>query len=674
MLKNKINILYFIFFIFTYAYLSNPYINKIELNYKFHSLDGVNIDHAYYLYWRYNYFYGLKPFKDFWYPYGGYFYFNAYVFPWIFIEYIFKVFLLSTIIYSIFNILNKSRINFFYFIIFWLGCVYIFKLHNFANYRYYIPLACILYSYICLIKNSYLNNFFLSILLSTLFFLEANLLGAILPSILFLVICFYLKKDLRVINFFFTVILSIFFIILYLFYLYKDHALPNFINFHLDLKHLLLYSALDYNFLSWFKYFNHDNLLIFSLIFIITSAFFFLNSKVQQVNKTGLLIFSLFLLIISLSFKQLFRPHMAWELLIICFFSVFIIVLNFNNLINIKKLKIFLFFLALLFTLDLIKSFEKRLLKHVNIFNDAFEKYILRNDPLVKKNFSDKNFIINNNNSAVQNSSDDKNIIKDLFDPKFFFINEINGQTLIDEFHKQIPDLNTNDFFLLGDEIYFYPLFKLKPYRSVTFYNTSLIKDQINLINEIKSRSPKYVFFNPVLFKKEISARFSDGVPSTIRNPILYKYISQNYKFYKTIFGMDILILSKFDNKNLFYWDKILGKDLNLGFIPAASSEIINNNTDCDIQNDKCSYFLTINISKPLNNKKYMLSIKNNNSFTEYKIFFNQIQKKNTYVIHLNNLWFWKENSKPNEYTIEIASKMDKFSINYFNNENPRLY
>lgn len=160
MIKNRINIITFSFIIILYAYLSNPLINKIELSNIFNCLDACPIDHVYNYLWRYNFFYGLKPFKDFWYPYGGYFYFNSYVFPWVYIEYFFKIFLFSIIIYSIFYILKKSILNLIYFLIFWIICIYIFKLHNFANYRYYIPLACVLYSYVCLIQNNFLSNFF----------------------------------------------------------------------------------------------------------------------------------------------------------------------------------------------------------------------------------------------------------------------------------------------------------------------------------------------------------------------------------------------------------------------------------------------------------------------------------------------------------------------------------
>ena len=692
MLKNKINIFLFYFIIILYAYVSNPYINKIQLGSNFSSINGVAIDSAYYYYWRYNFFNGLSPFKDFWYPYGGFFYFNSYVFPWVFIEYIFKIFLLIVIIYSIFNIFDKSKINFLYFLIFWIACIYIFKLHNFANYRYYIPLACVLYSYVSLIKNKYINNFFLSILLSTLFFLEPNLFGITLPPIIFLIIYFYMKKKLNILNFFFTSFFTFFFIILYLFYLYKNQSLVFFINFYLDLKYILLYSTFNYNFLSWFNDYNHDNLLIFSLIFIFTSAFYFLNSNVQKLNQIGSLIFSLFLMIIFLCSKQLFRPHMAWEILILCFFSIFVIILNVNNSVNIKKLFFFLNFIVLFIAIDLYKPIENRLLKHLNILNNFSIKFTSNSNLQSEKNFLDENFItINNseinkkNNSAahmrpeksLQNSEslNNKNDILKLFNPNYLVVNGINGQTIVDKFYEEIPNLKVSDFFLLTDEIYLYPLFKLKPYRHATFYNTSVIKDQIELINEIRFRNPKYVFFNSDLFKKEISPAFSsDGVPSTIRNPLLYKYISQNYKFYKKILWLDILILTEFENENLSYWDDILGKNLNLGFIPLSAKSIDNKNSVCKIINNKCSYFLNIKVSTPINNNQYIVLIKNNNSLKEYKVFFTQLEKKNTYVIHLNNLWFWKIDSTPNDYTIKIKSNLDKFYINSLNYNDYRLY
>jgi hypothetical protein len=375
MIKNRINVIFFSFIIILYAYLSNPLINKIELSNFFNCTDGCAIDHVYYYLWRYNFFYGLKPFKDFWYPYGGFFYFNSYVFPWVFIEYFFKIFLFGTIIYSIFHILNKSRFNFIYFIIFWILCIYIFKLHNFTNYRYYIPLACVLYSYICLIKNNFFNNFLLSILLSTLFFLEPNLFLIALPSIFFLIIYFYLKYNISTLKISFTFVFTFLFIISYIFFLYKDQSIINFINFYLDLDYIFIYAALKYNLLLWFKQFSHDNLLIFTLIFIFTSALFFLNSNIQQLNRTGSLVFSLFILIVLLCSKQLMRPHMAWEILIINFFSIFIIVLNINNFVSLKKLRIFFSLLIFLILIDLIKPFEERLLKHIKIVNNIFEFY-----------------------------------------------------------------------------------------------------------------------------------------------------------------------------------------------------------------------------------------------------------------------------------------------------------
>ena len=686
MIKNRINIIIFSFIIILYAYLSNPLINKIELSNIFNCLDGCPIDHVYYYLWRYNFFYGLKPFKDFWYPYGGYFYFNSYVFPWVFIEYFFKIFLFSIIIYSIFYILKKSILNFIYFLIFWIICIYIFKLHNFANYRYYIPLACVLYSYVCLIQNNFLSNFFLSILLSVLFFLELNLFLILLPSILFLIIYFYFTNNLPLQKIFFTVALTSLFIILYLFYLYKDHSIINFINFYLDLDYIFIYAALEYNFLLWFKQFSHDNLLILTLIFIFTSALFFLNYSIKQLHRIGSLIFSLFILIFFLCSKQLIRPHMAWEILIINFFSIFIIVFNINNLICVKKVRIFLFFLILFAVIDLIKPFEERLLKHVKIVNNVFEFYN-SNKSYQKDNFLDyKNFITVNEDKDSNKSSNQiniknfENIVANntnlkLFNPKYLTINGINGEILVNEFYAQIPDFSKNDFYLLGDEIYLYPIFKLKPYKHLTFYNTSVIKDQIELINEIKSRSPKYVIFNKNLYLKEtLKASATNGVSSIITNPTIYQYISQNYKFYKTIFSYDILISEKYEHDNLLYWDNIHKKNLDLKFIPSLANYIPDNNSICINKNNRCSYFLNINILKPEQNKKYKILIKNNKSSKEYSVFFNQITKKNMYTIHLNNLWFWKLDSEPDDYTIKIESNLDKFYINSSNYNNFRLY
>ena len=377
---------------------------------------------------------------------------------------------------------------------------------------------------------------------------------------------------------------------------------------------------------------------------------------------------------------------MAWEILIINFFSIFIIVFNINNLISVKKLRFFLIFLILFAVTDLIKPFEERLLKHVKIVNNVFVFYN-SNKSYQKDNFLDyKNFITVNEDKDSIKSSNQINIKKfenivanntnlKLFNPKYLTINGINGEILVNEFYAQIPDFNKNDFYLLGDEIYLYPIFKLKPYKHLTFYNTSVIKDQIELINEIKSRSPKYVIFNKNLYKKEtLKASATNRVSSIITNPTIHQYISQNYKFYKTIFFYDILISEKYEHDNLLYWDNIHKKNLDLKFIPSLANHIPDNNSICINKNNRCSYFLNINISKPEQNKKYKILIKNNKSSKEYSVFFNQITKKNMYTIHLNNLWFWKLDSEPDDYTIKIESNLDKFYINSSNYNNFRLY
>jgi hypothetical protein len=77
------------------------------------------------------------------------------------------------------------------------------------------------------------------------------------------------------------------------------------------------------------------------------------------------------------------------------------------------------------------------------------------------------------------------------------------------------------------------------------------------------------------------------------------------------------------------YWDNIHKKNLDLKFIPSLANHIPDNNSICINKNNRCSYFLNINISKPEQNKKYKILIKNNKSSKEYSVFFNQITKKN---------------------------------------------
>lgn len=189
-------------------------------------------------------------------------------------------------------------------------------------------------------------------------------------------------------------------------------------------------------------------------------------------------------------------------------------------------------------------------------------------------------------------------------------------------------DLIRNDFFVLGDRPDFYRALSNSPYWIMSSYNMSPIREQNKVLREIKLRNPTYLIVD-----KRPQALVFDGIQSAVRLYPVYQYLIPRYSLFAEYSTFDILKRTE-SIPNLNYWTNLLGKEINLGFLPAAATQPLDN---CGKNShEKCGRF--VEISPELEgNFRIQASCPNDQ-------FFVVLAKKKSEVpnwISLDRLWFW---------------------------------
>lgn len=151
----------------------------------------------------------------------------------------------------------------------------------------------------------------------------------------------------------------------------------------------------------------------------------------------------------------------------------------------------------------------------------------------------------------------------------------ISGKYLQNEVNKMLGMQGAKQFwdaksiYVLGDNSFWYILKPqaIPPY--VSFYNMAPKKSQIQIITWLDTHKPEIVLWEPAKNK-------FDGVPNTVRCPLIFDYIVRNYFLNETPGTDRIRILKRknssgvSNNTEINSWVKNLGNQVEYGFIPTV--------------------------------------------------------------------------------------------------------
>jgi hypothetical protein len=189
-------------------------------------------------------------------------------------------------------------------------------------------------------------------------------------------------------------------------------------------------------------------------------------------------------------------------------------------------------------------------------------------------------------------------------------------------------------FYTLPDNPILYLIADNKPPYHINGFNLSPIFEQYKIINNLKKNQVQFIIIEP-------NKNYIDGFSYTVRLPLVYKYVAENYIFdFETSRFMVFRLKKSSEGSNLNEWVKALSKSMDFGFLLSHAKNPDQDDINC-ISN--CEDYLKVSLPK---NHKERVNLTFLSLDGEFNISFITQPEKNVYWLKLNNLWFYRNNSK----------------------------
>jgi hypothetical protein len=602
---------------------------------------SVDFDSQNIITWQYEKYLGLMPIRDFWYPYSGHYLFSLPFPPDLIFRWIYRVTLFVFSICSLYVLFDKSWKDTLIVLAFWTWLYYSSVIFHVD--RYYLAFALFLAWSATIYSLSNMFAIVSGIFTALAFFIEpTQFFAAIFPGLLLMMLFFINPKVARfrrkfyeiLISYLLATLIGLFVLVIFLINkkIFEDAYL-----FYTNLSSFSVYASWPLTIQS-IQRLNIDSVMItFSALCLLYGVSRFkINQEFEEFFFSSFII-SLSMLTFFLFYKYSVRPHMAKQIAFIPIFSILYILLKSEEakLYGFKKgmvfIAVFLFFIFF----------------H-NVKNEFI--YNLKSIP-------------NSLNTILEGSQIDSH--KELyFSRKNFKLDGVSTEMFYHEIHDALPDFD-NNFFVFGDDPFIYVIFRAVPFKHITFYDSSPVDSQIDLVNEISFRRPKYVIWKPEF-------KVFDAVPNMVRNPLIFKHIIHNYKYLESMGSYDVLILKdNYSPVDYGYWIDKLGETINLGFIPSLADSV--KDTKCNHSALECDTYLKVDVDNVDDNIKNLKIIFNVEQSKIITVSFNLRKNQKNYFLKLNRLWFWDDIKKSE---VRIKGERIKCSLSYLTvpRDEKRLY
>lgn len=584
--------------------------------------DGLNV-----LTWQFLVFRGWLPFKDFWYPYGGFY--NMYgPFPWdMFRLYLHNFLVFGGFSLAIYTLLRRDKLwTIFFLMLVWLA--YANHLIVVPN-RYFISLNLILL-FAALQGQARSRRWHYALygvyLAWSFTRTPPQLIYASLPVGALIALKLWRLPDqaarldyVKKIGILSAAAAGGF--LLYFVALALRGQLPGFFEFYTHLGSPTIYSAIPTNLRGWFQPgFNLDSVLLFSILGTTAlGAYLAALSRRRAESEFGDLLLALGLLGALVFQKLLVRPGMGSQM-IGYYIVVALLYFNFWSRAWIpRQQKIFLIWVAglglLLFMLGAVQPAVRAYAQSVT--------HLTRN---VRVLFEDAR-VIQKNKIAYFSPASLSN---------FSGVPEFMG--FYRSFRVEQPQ---GRFYVLGDEAYFYIAAGQQSPYCLTSYNASDIQDQVKIVTWLEANQIERVIWNP---KQD---RF-DNVPHQVRVPLIYHYVIEQYAPHSAFGDFQVLQRRPAGHSfDLAFWEKALGRSVDLGYLPAGSCAP--RLDSCAGAGNDCHQFLEVWVEAPEAHQPLTITLQSGDR--DFQVSFRQFPHQNRYFIYLNRLWFWdilvREGARP---------------------------
>ena len=220
--------------------------------------------------------------------------------------------------------------------------------------------------------------------------------------------------------------------------------------------------------------------------------------------------------------------------------------------------------------------------------------------------------------------------------------------------------------YVLGDESIFYILLnKYPPYISNS-YNDSPIYEQQKVLDWFERKRPRFVIWAP-------GDAIYDAVPHVVRLPLIYTYVIGHYELLREM-GPYQILAERPPNRppDLGYWRRMLGDRVDLGHIPGRAR--LAEYAACDGEVARCDAVLVVRYppSSPVAKGKLTVDIEAPGGL--FRAQFDVAPEEREYVVNLNRLWFWRLLADSGAPRITAEDAAAEAAMDYRRERSPVLY
>jgi hypothetical protein len=217
------------------------------------------------------------------------------------------------------------------------------------------------------------------------------------------------------------------------------------------------------------------------------------------------------------------------------------------------------------------------------------------------------------------------------------FVGFDNQSAVVNKLTGELGLTPQDSFFVLGDDLIFYILLNQAPPYSSNEYNESPIYEQQKVLDWLQRKNPRLVIWG----RGGPEGENFDRVPNIVRLPLVYDYVIENYKFLSDVATYRILTRRPANEPvDMNFWRDQLGSHIDLGRVPRRAR--LSEYGPCDGDKSACDPVLVVRYPNPAPVSRGKVSVSIQGTAGAFSIEFDAAPGQRDYVINLNRVWFWK--------------------------------
>lgn len=185
--------------------------------------------------------------------------------------------------------------------------------------------------------------------------------------------------------------------------------------------------------------------------------------------------------------------------------------------------------------------------------------------------------------------------------------------------------------YVLGDDLAFYILFREAPPYVTNNYNMSPISEQQHVLQWLQEKRPRFVLWNS-------SNDSFDGIPHVVRLPLIYQFVVEHYRPVKAVGPYQILIAAtEHPASDSLLWEQLFGTRVDLGHIPELTRPSDYRTCPANAV-ESCQRLLLVNSANATQHVTAVVTI--NSVVGPVQVVFDMTAGRREYIIDLDRLWF----------------------------------